>query len=156
MRGRFLSASIYEETVVAQQRIEIVKEFSAPVDRLFAYLGEHENLGAIFAPAKIKRISDGKGARNGVGSAREMKVLVGPSFVETVTAYKENELIEYRITRGSPLKNHHGVMRFYPTATGGSRLHYTIVFEGKFPLVAQLIKPGLEMGIRRGLKGLRL
>jgi uncharacterized protein YndB with AHSA1/START domain len=141
---------------VAQQRIEVVQEFSAPVEKVFAYLGEHENLEAIFAPAKIKRISSGQGARNGVGSAREMKILIGPSFVETVTAYKENELIEYTITRGSPLKNHHGVMRFYSTANGGSRLHYTIIFEGKFPLVAALVKPALEMGIRRGLKKLRL
>lgn len=141
---------------MGQQRIEVVKEFSAPVERLFAYLGEHENLEAIFAPTKIKRISDGQGARNGVGSAREMRILVAPSFVETVTAYKENELIEYRITRGSPLKNHHGVMRFYSTADGGSRLHYTIVFEGKLPLVGALIKAGLESGIRRGLNGLRL
>ncbi|HEX6590613.1 MAG TPA: SRPBCC family protein [Moraxellaceae bacterium] len=141
---------------MSQQRIEIVKEFPYPVEKLFAFLGEHENLGVIFAPAKIKRISDGQGARNGVGSAREMKILVGPSFVETVTAYKENELIEYRITRGSPLKNHHGVMRFYPTANGGSRLHYTIVFEGKVPLLGPVVKAGLDMGIRRGLKGLRL
>lgn len=141
---------------MALQRIEIVKEFAIPVERLFAYLGEHENLAAIFAPAKIKRISDGKGARNGIGSAREMKILVGPSFVETVTGYKENELIEYRITRGSPLKNHHGVMRFYPTADGGSRLHYVIEFEGKIPLVAQIVRPVLEQGIRRGLKGLRV
>lgn len=141
---------------MSQQRIEIVKEFPYPVEKLFAFLGEHENLGVIFAPAKIKRISDGQGARNGVGSAREMKILVGPSFVETVTAYKENELIEYRITRGSPLKNHHGVMRFYPTTNGGSRLHYTIVFEGKVPLLGPVVKAGLDMGIRRGLKGLRL
>lgn len=138
------------------QRIEIVKEFSVPVDKVFAYLGEHENLAAVFAPAKVKRISSGHDARNGVGSAREMKILVGPSFVETVTAYKENELIEYRITRGSPLKNHHGVMRFYPMQNGGSRLHYTIEFEGKVPLVARIIKPVLEQGIRRGLKGLKL
>ena len=141
---------------MSQQRIEIVKEFPYPVEKLFAFLGEHENLGVIIAPAKIKRISDGQGARNGVGSAREMKILVGPSFVETVTAYKENELIEYRITRGSPLKNHHGVMRFYPTTNGGSRLHYTIVFEGKVPLLGPVVKAGLDMGIRRGLKGLRL
>lgn len=141
---------------MTQQRIEIVKEFSAPVDRLFAYLGEHENLAIIFAPAKIKRLSDGKGARNGIGSAREMKILVGPSFVETVTAYKENELIEYRITRGSPLKNHQGVMRFYPTAAGGSRLHYTIVFEGKLPLVGEIVRAALDQGIRRGLSKLKL
>lgn len=141
---------------MAQQRIEIVKEFAAPVERLFAHLGEHENLEAVFGLPKIKRISDGKGARNGVGSAREMRILAGPAFVETVTAYKENELIEYRITRGSPLKNHHGVMRFYPTASGGSRLHYTIVFEGKFPLVGEIVRVGLDQGIRRGLDKLKL
>lgn len=161
MRGRhfvvrpFLYAPA-EEIVVAQQRIEIVKEFAFPVERLFAHLGEHENLETIFGLPKIKRISDGKGARNGIGSAREMRILLAPPFVETVTAYKENELIEYRITRGSPLKNHQGVMRFYPTASGGSRLHYTIVFEGKFPLVGEIVRVGLDQAIRRGLGKLSL
>ncbi len=140
---------------MSQQRIEIVQEFPFPVERLFAYLGEHENLETIFVPTKIKRISNGHETRNGVGSAREMRIGPGPSFVETVTAYKENELIEYRITRGSPLRNHHGVMRFYPL-DGGSRLHYTIVFEGKLPLVGPLIRAALDRGIRKGLKGLRL
>lgn len=137
------------------RRIEITKDFPCPVEKLFAYLGEHENLGVIFAPASIRRISNGQGARNGVGSAREMRILVGPSFVETVTAYKENELIEYRITRGSPLKDHLGVMRFRSTP-GGCRLHYTIEFAGKLPLVARLVKPVLEQGIRRGLEKIRL
>lgn len=136
------------------RHIEIIKDFPVPVNRLFAYLGEHENLALIFAPAKIRRISDGQGARNGVGSAREMRIGPGPSFVETVTDYKENELIEYRITRGSPLKNHRGVMRF-AEIPGGTRLHYTIEFEGKFPLVAEIVKPVLEQGIRRGLNKLR-
>jgi uncharacterized protein YndB with AHSA1/START domain len=140
---------------VGFRHIEIIKDFNAPVERVFAYLGEHENLGIIFAPASIRRISDGQGARNGVGSAREMKILVGPSFVETVTAYKENELIEYRITRGSPLKNHRGVMRF-SAIPGGTRLHYTIEFAGKFPLVAEIVKPVLEQGIRKGLNKIRL
>jgi len=67
-----------------------------------------------------------------------------------VTDFKENEFIEYRITRGSPLKNHRGVMRF-SAIPGGTRLHYTIEFEGRFPLVAELVKPVLEQGIRRGL-----
>ena len=139
-----------------QQRIEVRHEFPIPVNRLFAYLAEHENLAVIFAPAKIKRINDGKDSRNGVGSARELRMGVAPAFVETVTAYEENELIEYRITRGSPLKNHHGVMRFSKTADGGSRLDYSIVFEAKFPPLGPLIKMGLERGVRKGLDGLRL
>lgn len=137
------------------RHIEIVKDFRVPVERLFAFLGEHENLGLIFAPARIRRLRDGQGARNGVGSARELRLPLAPPFVETVTAYTENELIEYRITRGSPLKNHRGVMRF-TAIPGGTRLHYTIEFEGRLPLVAELIKPVLEQGIRRGLNKIPL
>lgn len=135
------------------QRINIHHDFAMPVETLFAHLAEHENLEAIFHPVRIKRISDGQGARNGVGSARLMRALGGPSFVETVTAYRENELIEYRITKGSPLKNHIGVMRFTSTPTG-SHLHYTIEFDGKLPLIAPLIRAVLERGIRKGLAGL--
>ncbi len=136
------------------QRINIHHDFSLPVEKLFAYLSEHENLETIFYPTKVRRITDGQGARNGVGSAREMRALGGPAFVETVTAYRENELIEYRITKGSPLKNHLGVMRFSSTATG-SHLHYTIQFEGKLPLIGPLIRMVLERGIGRGLARLR-
>jgi hypothetical protein len=139
---------------MGQQRIEIQQDFDIPIARLFAYLSEHENLAAIFKPARIKRLSNGQGARNGVGSSRELRILIAPPFVETVTAYRENELIEYRVTRGSPLKNHLGSMRFAPQGQG-SRLHYTIEFEGAYPLVAEVIKPGLELAIRRGLKTLR-
>jgi len=136
------------------QRIDIYQDFPIAVERLFAYLGEHENLETIFYPTKIRRIADGDGARNGVGSARKMRVLGGPAFVETVTAYRENELIEYRITKGSPLKNHHGVMRFSSTPSG-SHLHYTIEFEGKLPLIGPLIRVVLDRGIRKGLSKIK-
>lgn len=72
-----------------QQRIEIAEEFDAPVHQVFRFFSEHENLKSIFSPAKIRRISDGEPARNGVGSAREMRVPGAPPFVETVTAYQE-------------------------------------------------------------------
>lgn len=139
---------------MSQQRIEIVQEFSQPVEKLFGYLSEHENLATLFAPARVTRVRNGDTSRNGIGSVRSLRILVAPPFEETVTAFKENELIEYRITKGSPLKNHHGVMKFYPF-NGGSRLHYTIVFEGRLPVIASLIRPALERAIRQGLKSLR-
>lgn len=139
---------------MAQQRIEVEQSFVFPVERVFAYLSEHENLAPLFG-AKVRRLNDGQTCRNGLGSARELRVSVLPPFVETVTDYRENELIEYRITRGSPLKNHVGTMRFSATPGGGSRLHYTIVFDGRLPLVAGLIKPGLEKSVRQGLTDLR-
>lgn len=138
------------------QRIEVTQTFKAPVSRVFAYLSEHENLEVVFAPAKIKRLKNGLNARNGVGSVRQLRILIGPPFEETVTAFKDNELIEYRITQGSPLKNHLGVMRFSSTPDGGTRLDYTITFEGKFPLVAAVIRAGLDGAIRKGLRQLKL
>ncbi|MDR8218266.1 polyketide cyclase, partial [Acinetobacter baumannii] len=54
------------------QKINIIQEFDAPIDKVFAALSEHENLSKLFAPAKVTRISNGKDARNGVGSARKM------------------------------------------------------------------------------------
>jgi uncharacterized protein YndB with AHSA1/START domain len=123
------------------QRINIHHDFAIPVEKLFAHLSEHENLETIFHPTKVRRLSDGQGARNGVGSAREMRALGGPAFVETVTAYRENELIEYR-------------MRFSSTPTG-SHLHYTIEFEGRAPFIGPLIRMLLDRGIRKGLGKIR-
>lgn len=138
------------------QRIEIIQTFPFSVDKLFDFLSDHENLELIFAPAKIQRIKEGKDSPNGVGSTRNMKILIAPAFHETVTRVVPNELIEYTITKGSPLKNHKGVMRFSDTGTGGSRLDYTIEFEGKLPLIGPIIKAGLDQGIRRGLNRLKL
>lgn len=135
------------------QKIEITQDFPMPVDQLFAHLGEHENLSAIFAPTKVTRVCDGDTSRNGVGSVRKLQILIAPPFYETVTKCEPDSLVEYKITKGSPLKNHRGVMRFTPTDSG-SRLEWTITFEGKLPLVASVVGPGLGMTIRKGLKQL--
>ncbi|GAC1626158.1 MAG: SRPBCC family protein [Nevskia sp.] len=139
---------------MGQQRVEVVRDFPIPVKQLFAFLSEHENLATIFAPAQVTRVRDGYSSRNGVGSVRRLRLPIAPPFEETVTACEDNKLIEYRISKGSPLKNHKGVMRF-SAVKGGSRLHYTIVFEGKLPLVAALVRPALEFAIRKGLKSVR-
>lgn len=143
------------ELFVAMQHISIDKRFPFSVDKLFAHLSEHENLAHLFKPARVSRLRNGDHDRNGVGSVRKLRVGPGPSFEETVTAFEENRLIEYRITRGSPLRNHFGRMLF--SADGdGSRLQYTIEFEGKVPGLAAIIRPVLESAIRRGLDGLSL
>ncbi|MDN7672406.1 SRPBCC family protein [Burkholderia oklahomensis] len=141
---------------MATQRIEINEQFDAPVQRVFRFFSEHEKLKSIFAPAKIRRIRDGDPERNGVGSARQMRVPGAPPFVETVTAYRENQLIEYRITEGSPLRDHLGVMKFLAVDGDRTRFHYVITFDGKVPLVASIIRHFPEGGIRRGVRKLRL
>jgi uncharacterized protein YndB with AHSA1/START domain len=139
-----------------QQCIEVVREFPVPVERLFDYLAEHENLAELFAPAKATRLRDGKTERNGVGSARRLRVWPASPFVETVTAYRENELIEYRITEGSPLRNHIGIMHFTSLGLTRSRLDFVIRFEGKIPLVGPIVRIILKHGIENGLAKLVL
>jgi uncharacterized membrane protein len=130
------------------QRIEIDADFTLPVDRVYGYLAEHENLGPLFG-AKIARVRDGETSRNGVGSVRQLRVGILPPFEETVTAAEPNERIDYRITKGSPLR-HHGSMVF--SANGnGSHLNYVIEFGAVVPGLDRLIKPGLERSIRKGL-----
>jgi hypothetical protein len=132
------------------QRIEIDHDFSLPVERLYAYLSEHENLGPLFG-AKIARVRDGDSERNGTGSVRQLRVGILPPFEETVIDAVPNQKIDYRITKGSPLRNHRGSMIF--TSTGsGSHLNYVIEFGAVVPGLDRVVKPVLEGNIRKGLQ----
>lgn len=133
------------------QRIEIDQAFTKPVDRVYAYLAEHENLGPLFG-AKVTRVKDGATSRNGTGSVRALRIAVLPPFEETVTEAVENEVIRYRITKGSPLRGHHGEMTFSATPTG-SHLRYVIEFGAVVPGLDRVIKLGLERSLRKALPG---
>jgi hypothetical protein len=134
------------------QRVHVVQDFPQPVSELFAYLSEQENLEPLFG-ARVKRLTDGTdGTRNGVGASRELRVGPLPGFVETNVEVIPDELIRYRITRGGVLKNHEGVMRFNAQGDGGSLLDYTIVFEGKAPLVGPIVRKMLTRSITAALR----
>ncbi|HEY1523898.1 MAG TPA: SRPBCC family protein [Solirubrobacteraceae bacterium] len=135
------------------QTVHVIQDFPQPVERVFAYLGEHENLESVFG-AKIRRLNDGTdGSRNGAGSAREMRVGPLPPFVETTIEVIPNELIRYRITKGGVLKDHEGVLRF--TSRGdGSHLDWTISFNGKVPGIAPIIRAKLTRDVSRAMQRL--
>lgn len=133
------------------QRVHVTQEFRQPVSELYAYLSEHENLEPLFG-ARITRLHDGSdGTRNGVGSARDLRIGPLPSFTETVTEAVPDELIRYRITRGGVLRDHEGVMRFAPRGQG-SYLDYTITFEGKLPGIGPVVQRVLTRSISDGLR----
>ena len=133
------------------QRVHVIQDFPQPVSELFAHLAEQENLGPLFG-AKVKRLTDGTdGTRNGVGASRELKVGPLPGFVETNTEVVPDQLIRYRITKGGVLRDHEGVMRFSPTATG-SRLDYTIDFDGKAPGIGPIVRTMLQRSITKALR----
>ena len=131
-------------------RVIVKHDFELPPSRVFAYLAEHEHLAAIFG-AKVKRIKDGETDRNGVGSVRELQIGPLPPFQETVTEFDQDRLIRYRITKGSPLKDHEGVMHFSPKGSG-THLRYEISFGAVVPGLAALIAAGLRRNVARGMR----
>ncbi len=134
---------------MTQHLIEITHNFSAPVERVFNALADHNNLSNVFG-IPVKRIKDGQGDVNGVGSVRALGV--GPlATQETVVAVEPNVSIDYKITKfGGPLQNHHGRIDFEDTGRG-SRVTWTITFES-FPVVGAVTQKILETAITRGLK----
>lgn len=134
------------------QRVHVTHDFTSDPVTIFEKLSEHENLGAVFA-AKITRVCDGTdGTRNGVGSTRSLKPLgLPPAFNETVTKSEPNSLIEYKISKGSPIRNHVGTQRLTPNADGGTHLDYTIDFDSPVPGLAAFIRIALQRVVGKGI-----
>ena len=140
---------------MSPQRIVIQMEFPYPVAQVFAFLAAHENQPRILG-ARVERLTNGEGHKDGVGSSRRMTMPPLPSWDETVTAFDANRLIEYRITRGGPIRAHRGVLVFSPAGEGGmgTRLEYTVTFEPRVPLTGGILRRLTEKNLRKGLESL--
>src|ERR1700759_2062499 len=132
--------------------VQIEHEFAKPPERIFAYLSEHENLAAVFG-AKVTRLRDGDAERNGIGSGRKLQIGPLPPFEETVTEFVVPERIVYKITKGSPLRGHLGVMTFAATPGGGTRFVYDIRIASPVPGLAPLVRAALTRSIAQALPG---
>jgi uncharacterized protein YndB with AHSA1/START domain len=136
---------------VRAHHVHIEHRFSKPPERIFAHLAEHENLAEVFG-AKVTRLRDGDGGeRNGVGSVRQLRIGPLPPFEETVTEFVVGERIVYRITKGSPLRGHVGVMSFAPDSDGGTAFVYDIRLASPIPGLALLVRAALTRSITQAL-----
>jgi uncharacterized protein YndB with AHSA1/START domain len=134
--------------------VSVTQRFRAPVERVFAHLAEHENLAPLFG-TRIERVRDGDPERNGVGSCRRLSFNGLLPFEETVTQYVPNERIVYTITKGTPLREHEGVMAFSSDGDdGGSRLDYTIRIGSQVPGLTALVSRVLQSRVAAGLRKL--
>ena len=123
------------------ERVLIERRLASAPALLFPYLADHHHAAALFG-SEVVSVH---------GSTREMRAApLLPTFDETITELVPDELIRYRITRGSPLRDHEGVMRFTPDGTG-TFLRYEITFRGAFPGVGKLVAAMLRRNISRGL-----
>jgi len=131
---------------MAQHSVRFTEHFNAPRTKVFPYFAQHETFGAMAGgpvAAKLKfirRIRLGESLKHpdGVGSVR--RIGYGPlGFEETVRSSEPGKLIEYFISKGSPLKNHLGRIEFHDDA-GGTRVDYVIHFDTKLPGTGPLLK----------------
>lgn len=141
-----------ENKVMAVQTVHTIQSFNAPADVVCDWFAEHQNLGQVFL-ARIRRVKDAEGpdGPNGVGSVRRIWIGPTPSFDETVTVFEPGQRIEYRITRGSPIKNHHGVMIF-SEHEGVTTLDYTIEIESRIPGTTTAITKTMSKVVASGLR----
>ncbi len=130
--------------------VHIEHTFAKSPERIFDYMAEHENLSDVFG-AEVERVRDGDGdERNGVGSVRRLKAGPLPPFEETVLEFDRPRRIVYAITKGSPLRDHLGVMTF-AGASGGTAFVYDIRLGSGVPGLALLVRTSLTRSIRGSL-----
>lgn len=126
------------------------QHFAAPIKQVFEFMLDHEQFGRIW-PGAFRRIQDAPAGTNpnGLGSVREIRI--GPiRFEETIVTCEPHSLIEYRVTRGSPIRNHLGRMAF--SAVGnGTELDYVIRFDARIPCTGRLIENSLVRDWNRGI-----
>ena len=132
--------------------IKLYQEFDAPIDHVWEAFNDHANFGKMMGQ-KITRIVDSTDPDNinGLGSVRAMSLPTG-GFEETIVKSEKPALIEYKITKGTPLHHHHGRMHFSSLPGGRSAINYSIELGSKYPLLGAIVKTALNKGIGDGLR----
>ena len=133
-------------------KIIMHQEFNAPIEKVWADMSDHVSMGKIMGQ-NFTRIVDGKDPAdpNGVGSVRRINVPVF-GFEETVMKSEKHQVIEYTISKGTPLNHHYGRMIFKSLGDNKSSLDYTIELGSKIPLLGGILKVALGKSIGGSIK----
>jgi len=121
----------------------------APIDKVWAFLSDHEGYARIPGVKRARLIVEGKPDRNGLGAVRRIEVL-GFVFEEEVTRFEAPHRLCYRILRSSPLHIDHegGDMRL-TVRDGGTELDWTTTMAVKLPIGGWIMTKILGMVVQR-------
>jgi hypothetical protein len=133
----------------APVRVQVVHTFTSAPEVVFDKLVQHESY-ELFG-LKVTEVRDGETGRYGVGSARGLKVGLLPEFWEATMTADRPTLIEYKIIKGSPLKQHWGRQERTHLPDGRTQLNYTIRFDMAIPGAAAITAKALTRAIVKGL-----
>jgi uncharacterized membrane protein len=141
---------------MARHSFTVQQVIHKPMSEVYDKLADHNTMGK-WLSADIKRVKDSpdkKAGPNGVGSVRTIRMFFLVEFDETVILADKPRRIEYRITRGSPLKNHLGEIAL--TQMGDdTEITWTVSFEPVIPMTGWLITFLVSSGIKQGLAKLK-
>ena len=131
------------------QRLQICETLPLSIDVAFARLADHQRLGAALG-VPVKRTRDGEGDVNGLGSVRTIGFR--PLEVdETITRFDPPSRIDYRISRGSPLRDHRSSIIF--SANGNAtEVTWNIEFDTTPRLLGPVVNRALGLGLRHALR----
>ena len=137
---------------MSKQYIEINQLFNAPVETIFSLLTDHESFGKIIKTKIKRKVNSREENKNGVGSVRRVNIFPLPSFEESVITFEKNKLMEYIISKGSPIKNHIGRMEF-SEEQGKTNLKYIVEFQPRLPFcfLGNVIKKATAQPLIDGL-----
>lgn len=132
---------------MAAKRFTISTDYNRPLPEVFAHLGQHETLQAVFGvPIRTLVPSTESDNPSGVGSVR--LISLGPiRFEETITDVEPGHLIRYSVTKGGLLKHHKASMRF--TEQGGrTHLEHEVEMESAIPGLTPFLVPIVHFVMR--------
>lgn len=128
--------------------IHLTAEYSAAPLSVFEFFLDHDKFGSIWA-GQTTRIKDANAENpNDVGSVRSIKVgfstIQEQQMVAERPADERPGLIEYKVIKGGAITDHLGHIEFHPTATGGTRIQYSIMLKMAVPGLAHVILRGIK------------
>jgi hypothetical protein len=134
-------------------QIDIQQQFDQSLEEVFSVLSDHQSFGRVVGANVVRIVDSQTEFVNGLGSVRRISKFLVPPFEETITCFEPNKLIEYRVSKGSPIKQHLGQLAF-SREKGKTVLNYRITFEPKLALpgLGSLLVKLIGEPIRQGLK----
>jgi uncharacterized protein YndB with AHSA1/START domain len=131
------------------QQIELTSRIPAPPERVFEVLSDHEGMVRWTDAREVVLRHPGDPAPNGVGAIRVIRSR-GIAIEEEILSYDPPKRIEYRLTAGAPIRDHHGEILLEPDGDG-TRVVWRVRFRPLIPGTGWLLRPLIERMLQQNL-----
>lgn len=129
---------------MAVRVVRMQRRIAAPIERVFAYIADHEGYARLPGVRRARLIRGGHEEPGGVGAQRELSI--GPGrMTEQITAFDPPRYLAYRIVSAPfPIKHIGAEVRLREIA-GGTEVHWVTRFRAKTPVGQRLVERSVAM-----------